>query len=84
MAQSYVPEGTMVVCTEMKAPMENSIVQYRTTADVWQSSKSVYLLNKGNLKLQTQFVCNINSKFWGGLESLCAIIAVGALMVGTV
>lgn len=84
MAQSYIPEGTMVVCTEMKSPMDNAVVRYRDTADVFQKSKKVNLLNDKDLKLQFAFVCNINSKFWGGLGTLCAVVAIGALVIGTV
>lgn len=84
MAQSFIPEGTMIVCTEMKSPTDNTILEKRDKADVFHASKRAYLLTEKDLKLQTEFVCNINSKFWGGLRVLCAIIAVGALMVATV
>lgn len=84
MAQSFIPEGTMIVCTEMKSPTDNSILEKRDKADVFHASKRAYLLTEKDLKLQTEFVCNINSKFWGGLRVLCAIIAVGALMIATV
>jgi hypothetical protein len=84
MAQSYVPEGTMMICTEMKSPIDNAVIRYRDKADVFNASKKVYLLNEKDLKLQTEFVCNINSKFWGGLKMLGAIVAVGALMIATV
>lgn len=30
------------------------------------------------------FVCNINSKYWGGLKALCTVVAIGALAIGTV
>lgn len=84
MAQSYIPEGTMMVCTEMKSPMDNTIIRYRDKADVFLASKKAYLLTEKDLKLQVAFVCNINSKFWGGLKALCTIIAIGALMIATV
>ncbi|AZB08470.1 DUF4280 domain-containing protein [Chryseobacterium sp. G0162] len=84
MAQSFIPEGTMMVCTEMKSPMDNTIVRYRDTADVFLASKKVYLLTEKDLKLQLAFVCNINSKFWGGLKMLAAVVAIGALAIATV
>lgn len=84
MAQSYIPEGTMMVCTEMKSPMDNTIIRYRDTADVFLASKKVYLLTEKDLKLQTAFVCNINSKFWGGLKMLATVVAIGALAIATV
>ncbi|WP_419870740.1 hypothetical protein [Chryseobacterium sp. CT-SW4] len=84
MAQSYIPEGTMVICTEMKSPKDNSVISNRSKATVIHQNKEVILLNKSDLKLQTEFVCNINSKFWGGLKMLGAIVAVGALAIATV
>ncbi|MCW3170779.1 DUF4280 domain-containing protein [Chryseobacterium sp. 09-1422] len=84
MAQSYIPEGTMLICTEMKTPMDNTIISSRSKTDVFKASKKVYLLTEKDYKLEKAFVCNINSKFWGGLKALCTIVAIGALMIATV
>lgn len=84
MAQSYIPEGTMLICTEMKTPMDNTIISSRSKTDVFKASKKVYLLTEKDYKLEKAFVCNINSKFWGGLKALCTIVAIGALAIATV
>lgn len=84
MAQSYVTEGTMIVCNAAKKPMDNTIISNRSTATVLNKEKSAILLNKTDFKLEAEFVCNFNSKFWGGLKVLGAIIAVGALAILTV
>ena len=84
MAQSYIPEGTMLVCTEMKSPMDNTIISSRNNPDVVKESKRVLLLTEKDFKLEKAFVCNINSKFWGGLRALCAVVAIGAFAIATV
>lgn len=84
MAQSYIPEGTMLVCTEMKSPMDNTIISSRNNPDVFKESKRVLLLTEKDFKLEKAFVCNINSKFWGGLRALCAVVAIGAFAIATV
>ncbi|GEM_PF-1583012 len=84
MAQSYIPEGTMLICTEMKSPMDNTIISIRSKTDVFKASKRVFLLTENDFKLEKAFVCNINSKYWGGLKALCTVVAIGALAIGTV
>lgn len=84
MAQSYVTEGTLVICTEMKTVKNNVVIAYRNVKTVKHSSKKALLLNKQDLKLEDEFVCNINSKFWAGLKMLATVVAVGALAVATV
>lgn len=84
MAQSYVPEGTMIVCNAAKKPMDNTIISNRNPATVLNKEKSAILLNNTDFKLEAAFVCNFNSKFWGGLKMLGAIVAIGALAILTV
>ena len=84
MAQSYIPEGTRIVCTEMKTPKNNVVVAYRDSRTVSHTSSTSLLLTKSDLKLQSEFVCNINGKYWGGLKMLSAIVAIGALAIATV
>ena len=84
MAQSYVPEGTMIVCNAAKKPMDNTIISNRKPATVLNKEKSAILLNNTDFKLEAAFVCNFNSKFWGGLKMLGAIVAIGALAILTV
>jgi len=84
MAQSYVPEGTMIVCNAAKKPMDNTIISNRNPATVLNKEKSAILLNNSDFKLEAAFKCNFNSKFWGGLKMLGAIIAIGALGILTV
>ena len=84
MAQSYVPEGTMIVCNAAKKPMDNTIISNRKPATVLNKEKSAIRLNNTDFKLEAAFVCNFNSKFWGGLKMLGAIVAIGALAILTV
>ncbi len=84
MAQSYVPEGTMIVCNAAKKPMDNTFISNRKPATVLNKEKSAILLNNTDFKLEAAFVCNFNSKFWGGLKMLGAIVAIGALAILTV
>ncbi|MBC9795075.1 PAAR-like protein [Sinomicrobium weinanense] len=82
MAQSYIPEGTEVICTMMqKGPNKIGI---NRTSYVVHKSENAPLLNKLDKKISDSFQCKNASKFWGGLSTLCAGIAIGALVVAAV
>jgi hypothetical protein len=72
------------VCTEMKTPMPNTVVVYRNARNVSHTGSNSILLTKSDLKIKTEFVCNINSKYWGGLKMLSSMIAIAALAVAVV
>ncbi|MCV9930474.1 DUF4280 domain-containing protein [Flavobacterium sp. LS1R49] len=81
MANSYIPEGTSVICTLMqKGP--NMIGISDRTSYVIHTNKKAPLLNMNDKKISDSFNCKNTSKFWGGLQALCVGIAIGALVVG--
>lgn len=80
MAESYIPEGTDVICTLMqKGP--NKIGLGDRTSYVAYKGKNAPLLNISDKKISESFQCKNASKFWGGLQALCAGIAIGAIVV---
>lgn len=80
MAESYIPETTDVICTLMqKGP--NKIGLGDRTSYVTHTGKTAPLLNGNDKKISESFQCKNASKFWGGLQTLCLGIAIGALVV---
>lgn len=80
MAESYIPETTDVICTLMqKGP--NKIGLGERTSYVAHTAKTSPLLNEFDKKISESFQCKNASKFWGGLQTLCLGIAIGALVV---
>ncbi|QDP84758.1 DUF4280 domain-containing protein [Chryseobacterium sp. SNU WT5] len=80
MAESYIPETTDVICTLMqKGP--NKIGLGDRTSYVTHPGKTAPLLNGNDKKISESFQCKNASKFWGGLQTLCLGIAIGALVV---
>jgi hypothetical protein len=82
MAQSFVPQGTSVICTMMTcgAPQEIGITR---TAYTIHTKKGQPLLNINDKKLSAAFKCKQPAKFWGGLQALCLGIALAAAVVLT-
>lgn len=80
MAETYIPEATDVICTLMqKGP--NKIGLGDRTSYVTHTAKTSPLLNGNDKKISESFQCKNASKFWGGLQTLCLGIAIGALVV---
>jgi hypothetical protein len=79
MSQSYIPQGTKVICTNMTNNSPQTLVAIRGKKTVIHP-KGI-LLTKEDLKISDTFVCKNTSKFWGGLTTMCAGIAIGALAV---
>lgn len=84
MAESFVPQETTVVCTNMTSGAPQKIGMYERTSITIYRSKDQPLLNIKDRKLSGSFQCKTSMKFWGGLQVLCAVLAVGALAIATV
>lgn len=84
MAESFVPQETTVVCTNMTNGAPQKLGMYERTSITIYRSKEQPLLNKLDRKLSGSFQCKTSMKFWGGLQILCAVLAVGALVIATV
>ncbi|WBV60080.1 PAAR-like protein [Chryseobacterium camelliae] len=84
MAESFVPQETTVVCTNMTNGAPQKLGMYERTSITIYRSKEQPLLNKLDRKLSGSFQCKTSMKFWGGLQVLCAVLAVGALAIATV
>ncbi len=84
MAESYIPEGTSVICTLMqKGPNKIGLIEGRKSHVLYKGGNAP-LLNELDKKIDESFNCKNASKFWGGLQALCVGIAIGALIVAAV
>ncbi|OKS88639.1 PAAR-like protein [Mucilaginibacter polytrichastri] len=77
---SFIPEGANVICTNMTNGSPLQILRNHNTTVAYLSKKKP-LLNRADRKISASFQCKNQSKFWGGLATLTAGIAVGALVV---
>lgn len=82
MAQSFVPQGTSVICTMMTCGSPQEIGITRTAYNI-HTEKGQPLLNINDKKLSAEFGCKKPAKFWGGLKALCIGIAIAAAVVLT-
>lgn len=84
MVRSYVPETVNVICTAMtcKGPLKLGLCE--RTCFVNYTAESHPLLNITDKKISDTFNCNISGGFWGGLQTLTAVLAIGALAVATI
>jgi len=80
MAQSYIPAGTDVICTEMLSTLPSQIVTERE-AKVLYGKESKALLNTCDKKLSCQLQCRIKVSYYEGLSSLLLGLALGAAVV---
>lgn len=81
MAQSYIPAGTDVICTEMLSTLPSQIVTERE-AKVLYGKENKALLNICDKKLTCQLKCRIKVSYYEGLGSLLFGLALGAAVVG--
>ncbi|KAF2507622.1 DUF4280 domain-containing protein [Flavobacterium zhairuonense] len=82
MAQSFVPQGTSVICTMMTCGSPQEIGITRNAYNI-HTEKGQPLLNINDKKLSAEFGCKTTKKFWGGLKALCIGIAIAAAVVLT-
>ena len=80
MAQSYIPAGTDVICTEMLSTLPSQIVTERE-AKVLYGKENKALLNICDKKLTCQLKCRIKVSYYEGLSSLLFGLTLGAAAV---
>ena len=80
MAQSYIPAGTDVICTEMTGG-EPAQLGLTREAKVLYGKENKPLLNTCDKKLSCSLQCRIKQSFFSGLGGLLAGLALGALAV---
>ena len=80
MAQSYIPAGTDVICTEMMSTSPSQIVTERKAKVLYGKEKKA-LLNTCDKKLTCQLQCRIKVSYYEGLSSLLCGLALGAAVV---
>ena len=80
MAQSYIPAGTDVICTEMLSTLPSQIVTERE-AKVLYGKENKALLNICDKKLTCQLKCRIKVSYYEGLGSLLFGLTLGAAAV---
>ena len=80
MAQSYIPAGTDVICTEMTGG-EPAQLGLTREAKVLYGKEKKPLLNICDKKLSCSLECRIKQTFFSGLGGLLIGLAAGALVV---
>lgn len=80
MAQSYIPAGTDVICTEMTGG-EPAQLGLTREAKVLYGKEKKPLLNICDKKLSCSLQCRIKQSFFAGLGGLLTGLALGALAV---
>ena len=80
MAQSYIPAGTDVICTEMTGG-EPAQLGLTREATVLYGKEEKPLLNTCDKKLSCSLECRIKQTFFSGLGGLLIGLAAGALVV---
>lgn len=76
MADSYIIQGTNVICSNMQIPGPNKIGYSRKQLTVVHKGKNEYYLTIVDKNLEQSFKCKMAAKKWGGLAMLCAGIAI--------
>lgn len=84
MAQSYIPAGTNVLCTEMTSGSPAQLGIAKKNVTVYCNGGNKPLLNISDKKLSCALQCRIKQSFFTGLGNLLAGLAFGALAVATV
>ncbi len=84
MAQSYIPAGTNVICTEMTSGSPAQLGITRDNVMVYCNEGEEPLLNTMDKKLSCAMQCRIKQSFFTGLGNLMVGLALGALAVAAV
>lgn len=87
MAQSYIRQGTCIVCSNMTCGVPRKLGVSRKKCTVINGSSTQPILNVDDKKVSECFDCKNPKSFWGGLVALCVGIcigiAIGAAIVAT-
>ena len=81
MGQSYIREGTNVVCTNMTCGTPQLLLRGAQNGLVINKSSDKPVLNIDAKKISAPFACKMATKVWGGLQSFLLGVAVGAAAV---
>ncbi|WP_315358106.1 PAAR-like protein [Prevotella denticola] len=81
MGQSYIREGTNVVCTNMTCGTPQFLLRGAQDGLVINKSSDNPVLNINAKKMSASFACKMATKVWGGLQSFLLGVAVGAAAV---
>ena len=81
MGQSYIREGTNVVCTNMTCGTPQLLLRGAQNGLVINKSSDKPVLNIDAKKISAPFACKMATKVWGGLQSLLLGVAVGAAAI---
>ncbi|QUB91505.1 PAAR-like protein [Prevotella denticola] len=81
MGQSYIREGTNVVCTNMTCGTPQFLLRGAQNGLVINKSSDNPVLNIDAKKISAPFACKMATKVWGGLQSFLLGVAVGAVAV---
>lgn len=84
MANSYIIQGTNVICTNMQVSEPLKIGVSRTSPNIIHTGKTQYYLTEADRKISESFKCKMAAKKWGGLAMLCAGLAIGGAILLTV
>lgn len=87
MSQSYIRQGTCIVCSNMTCGVPRKLGVSRKKCTVINGSSTQPILNADDKKVSECFDCKNPKSFWGGLVALCVGIcigiAIGAAIVAT-
>lgn len=81
MGQSYIREGTNVVCTNMTCGTPQLLLRGAQNGLVINKSSDNPVLNINAKKISAPFACKMATKVWGGLQSFLLGVAVGAAAI---
>ena len=81
MGQSYIREGTNVVCTNMTCGTPQLLLRGAQNGLVINKSSDNPVLNIDAKKISAPFACKMATKVWGGLQSFLLGVAVGAAAI---
>lgn len=81
MGQSYIREGTNVVCTNMTCGTPQLLLRGAQNGLVINKSSDKPVLNIDAKKISAPFACKMATKVWGGLQSFLLGVAVGAAAI---
>ena len=84
MKQSFIRQGTCVVCTNMTCSMPQKIGVTRAERYVMNTKANEPLLNIDDRKISASFCCRNPISFYGGLCALCVGICIGVAFIAAV
>lgn len=84
MKQSFIRQGTFVVCTNMTCGLPQRIGVTRAARYVMNTKTNEPLLNVDDRKISASFCCRNPQSFYGGLCALCAGICIGVAFTAAI